>query len=1046
MTIADRAQHDSAPETRDRREQIIRCFEDAWRQGGRPAIEEYLVAGVQERRALLVELVTTELACRLRIGEPARVEEYLGRFLELVGDTEATLALVAAEYEQRRRREPGLDAEEYARRFPGHKVELQQRLRAGPAGSESATPPVGSGTTETLPPIRASGPDDEAATLAPAAPASAGGPPAVPGYEILGELGRGGMGVVYQARQVSLERVVALKMILAGAHAGPDDLARFRREAEAVARLQHPNIVQIHEVGEAGGLPYFSLEFCPGGSLGKRLQGTPLPAREAAALVETLARAMHAAHEKGVVHRDLKPANVLLAEDGTPKVSDFGLAKLLGQAGETASGAVLGTPSYMAPEQAGGRGQAVGPAADVYALGAILYECLTGRPPFRAATALDTLLLVVGDEPVPPRQLQPGVPRDLDAVVLKCLEKDPKRRYATARELADDLHRFLHDQPVLARPPSTVYQLGKFARRHKALVAGGAAVLLALVIGIIGTSIGLIHAHSEWGRAEGQRLRAEGEWQRAEEERAAAQAAEQKKGELLAASYRQTARLAMTHGAWQDALKNIDRALESDPADVDLHLDRVRAWAALDEAPRAREEVKQLAGRTDLGDRAGLVLLWQADLVLCQAADDAGALATVAKARRQGLPPAEAEYAAGLLADTSPEAVEHFRRAVEVDPFHQRANGMLIQLLTFLGYFTEARDRAAFAEQVFPDDPTVKVLHGQIEALQGNLHSAYALVNEAPQLRESQRRTARARMDVLAELNHLDALVLGIDPGNDLFPALLKVLPQIVTLSQAAGADPEQTADLFLPIPPILFRPFRGVPSLATMILFRNYAGVIRALDDAIRIHPDGVLYLLLGLMLVSGDREAEAEQAFLAAAGRPSFVPVRRAALMGAIDCEWILAGDLKESPPAVRRNRFFEVSGPLGALFVAAPSGPLPVLPALYLRESPLRRALRNTRAFVALGRVGPEQAALLADVGVRNGDFDLARAIVGAWERQDPKDMNAWRKRALVELRAGAAGPALQAARKVLDAKPDDKQALDIRKQAAELLRQQAEQLSK
>jgi serine/threonine-protein kinase len=234
-------------------------------------------------------------------------------------------------------------------------------------------------------------------------------PPTVPapaGYAILGVLGRGGMGVVYQARQVSLKRLVALKMILAGPHAGPAELARFRTEAEAVARLQHPNIVQIHEVGQQAGAPFFSLEFVDGGSLAQKLRGQPLPGRQAAELVETLARAVHHAHQRGVVHRDLKPANVLLMADGTPKVTDFGLAKRLeGDAGQTQSGAVMGTPSYMAPEQAAGKGKEVGPPADVYALGAILYECLTGRPPFRGETLMATLQQVLTEEPVPPSRV-----------------------------------------------------------------------------------------------------------------------------------------------------------------------------------------------------------------------------------------------------------------------------------------------------------------------------------------------------------------------------------------------------------------------------------------------------------------------------------------------------------------------------------------------------------------------------------------------------------------------------------------------------------------
>ena len=253
-------------------------------------------------------------------------------------------------------------------------------------------------------------------------------PPSVPGYEILGELGRGGMGVVYKARQLGFNRVVALKMILSGAHAGTEERERFRTEAEAVARLQHPNIVQVHEVGEHEGRPFFSMEFCRGGGLNRKLAGTPLPPAEAARLVETLAQAVQAAHQQNVVHRDLKPANVLLAEDGTPKITDFGLARKLDEAGQTRTGEVMGTPSYMAPEQAGGRSKEIGPAADVYALGAILYECLTGRPPFRSPTDVDTVMQVLSDDPVPPRRLQSKTPRDLETICLKCLEKQPARR------------------------------------------------------------------------------------------------------------------------------------------------------------------------------------------------------------------------------------------------------------------------------------------------------------------------------------------------------------------------------------------------------------------------------------------------------------------------------------------------------------------------------------------------------------------------------------------------------------------------------------------
>jgi serine/threonine-protein kinase len=363
------------------------------------------------------------------------------------------------------------------------------------------------------------------------------------------------MGVVYQARQRGLNRLVALKMILAGARAGAQELARFRMEAEAVARLRCPHIVQVYEVGEQDGLPFFSLEYVEGGTLDQKLNGTPLPPRQAAELVATLADAVDVAHRQGIVHRDLKPANILLQRkseipnpksekesesvsdggfrisDFEPKITDFGLAKRLNTPdGQTPSGAILGTPSYMAPEQAGRHSSDIGPAADLYALGATLYEALTGRPPFKAATPLDTVLQVIAEEPVAPSRLQPKLPRDLETVCLTCLQKEPRKRYPSAGALAADLRRFLANEPINARPTSLWERTWKWARRRPAIAAlvGVSAVAAGALFAVILIANVRLQAERDYAReqertamlqrdkAAAARAEAEKQFQRAE--------------------------------------------------------------------------------------------------------------------------------------------------------------------------------------------------------------------------------------------------------------------------------------------------------------------------------------------------------------------------------------------------------------------------------------------------------------------------------------------------------------------------------------------------
>jgi tetratricopeptide (TPR) repeat protein len=417
-------------------------FEAAWSSGEPPDLSTFLAeASGAVRAALFRELLALDLAARRALGESPEPRDYRERFPD---DHEAIDAAFATD---------------------------RQTLPSGPGN-------IGLGTTG----FDVAAPRPGPARIDPAAL----GALREAGYEVLEELGRGGMGIVYLARKLALNRLCALKMIRAGGHAGPAALARFRSEAEAVARLRHPGIVQVYHVGEADTLPYIELEYLPGGGLDKRLDGTPWPAPAAAGLVEVLARAIAEAHRQGVVHRDLKPANILLDPEGRPKVADFGLAKFLdSDDGPTRTQAILGTPCYMAPEQAGGDSRAVGPTADAYALGAILYELVTGRPPFRAATALGTLAQIKESDPVPPSRIQPGLPRDIDTICLKCLEKAPARRYATADALAEDLRRFLAGETILARPASTREKAWAWARRRPAS-ATAAAIVAAMVPIVLG--------------------------------------------------------------------------------------------------------------------------------------------------------------------------------------------------------------------------------------------------------------------------------------------------------------------------------------------------------------------------------------------------------------------------------------------------------------------------------------------------------------------------------------------------------------------------------
>jgi WD40 repeat protein len=470
-----------------------------WQQGQRPDVWQFLAPLGNLPPDALVGLLAVDQQQRWHGGERVPAEVYLERCPALANDVELALELVYGEFLLRRRLGEAPVPDDYARRFPPYAARLRQQLELC-AALERGTSLTWSGGT-----ISAFGEDGPEQRVLRGARADL---PRLHGCEVLHELGRGAMGVVYLAWRQNLRRLEAVKMLLPGQSAGPAAVARFRTEGEAAARLHHPNIVAIYEVGESDGRPYLAMEYVDGGTLA-RGGGTPRPSQQAARLVKTLAWATHYAHGKGVVHRDLKPANVLLAVDGTPRIADFGLAKLLvGGHQVTQTGAVLGTPSYMAPEQADGRNKEVGALADVYALGVILYELLTGRPPFKADTQLETLRQVVHCEPVGVRRLQPAVPRDLEVICLKCLEKEPAGRYASAADLAEDLECFLAGEPIRARPVHALARLERWCRRRPTVAGLAASVLLLFVVLAAGSLAAALVYRDQLGRmAEAERER-----------------------------------------------------------------------------------------------------------------------------------------------------------------------------------------------------------------------------------------------------------------------------------------------------------------------------------------------------------------------------------------------------------------------------------------------------------------------------------------------------------------------------------------------------------
>jgi serine/threonine protein kinase/lipoprotein NlpI len=412
----------------------------AWIAGERPRVEDLLTgSSFPNQPEAFLDLLYNEIVLREELGECPSVDEYVENYPQLADDLQLHFEIHAA-----------LQKDDL----------LNDTRLVRPDDAEGALDSTAMNAMATL-----------------------------RDYDVLAPLGRGGMGVVYRARHRRLNRPVALKMFQPGRLPSPRELDRFHVEAQAIARLQHPNIVQIFEVGQSRGLPFLALELAEGGTLAERLRDLPFKPIAAAELVRSLAGAIHHAHEQRIIHRDLKPANVLFAKDGTPKITDFGLAKMLEEPADgphdaTRTGEPMGTPRYMSPEQAAGRPDQIGPSTDVYALGTLLYECLTGQVPFMAASVVTTMEKIRNETPVSPRRHQSTIPRDLATICLKCLQKEPGRRYPSAQALADDLGRFLRHEPIHARPTPSWQRVRMWSRRRPARAVLLAVALLAAVAGI----------------------------------------------------------------------------------------------------------------------------------------------------------------------------------------------------------------------------------------------------------------------------------------------------------------------------------------------------------------------------------------------------------------------------------------------------------------------------------------------------------------------------------------------------------------------------------